>query len=68
MTPQTEEMDATNKRFVASSQRQRCNLMEVGNKGDCFVFVLFKNKISKLGKEISKKDEIISFLPQSNHQ
>ena len=38
--------------------------MGVGNKGDCFVFDLFKNRISQLQKEISKKDEIISLLTQ----
>ena len=38
--------------------------MGVGNKGDCFVFDLFKNRISQLEKEISKKDEIISFLTE----
>ena len=64
VTPQPEEVDTTNKCFAASSQRQQCNLKEVGNKGDCFVFDLFKNKISKLGKEISKKDEVISFLTE----
>ena len=44
------------------SQRQQCDLMGAGKKGDCFVFDLFKNRISQLKKEISKKDEIISFL------
>ena len=38
--------------------------MGVGNRGDCFVFDSFKNRISQLGKEISKKDEIISFLTE----
>ena len=38
--------------------------MGVSNKGDCFVFNLFKNRISQLKKEISKKDEIISFLTE----
>ena len=38
--------------------------MGVGNKGDCFEFDLLKNRISQLEKEISKKDEIISFLTE----
>ena len=63
MTPlQPEGMDTTNKRVATSSQRQQCNLMGAGNNGDCFVFDLLKNRISQLEKEISKKDEIISFL------
>ena len=63
MTPrQPEGMDATNKRVATSSQRQQCDLMGAVNKGDCFVFDLFKNRISQLENEISKKDEIISFL------
>ena len=56
MIPQPEEIDTTNKRFAASSQQQHYNLMEVGNKGDCLVFDLFKNKIFKLEKDISKKE------------
>ena len=61
---QPEGMNTTNKRVATSSQRQQCDLMGVGNKGDCFVFDLFKNRISQLEKEISKKDEIISFLTE----
>ena len=38
--------------------------MGAGSKGDCFVFDLFKNRISQLEKEISKKDEIISYLTE----
>ena len=38
--------------------------MGVGKKGDCFVFDLFKNRISQIEKEISKKHEIISFLTE----
>ena len=65
MTPrQPEEMDTTNKRVATSSQRQQYDLMGAGNKGDCFVFDLFKNRISQLEKEILKKDEIISFLTE----
>ena len=65
MTPrQPEGMDTTNKRVATSSQRQQCDLMGVGNKGDCFVFDLFKNRISQMEKEISRKDEIISFLTE----
>ena len=52
---QPEGMDATNKRVATSCQRQQCDLMGAGNKGDCFVFGLFKSIISQLGKEISKK-------------
>ena len=61
---QPEGMNTTNKRVATSWQRQQCDLMGVGNKGDCFVFDLFKNRISQLEKEISKKDEIISFLTE----
>ena len=57
-------MNTTNKRVTTSSQRQQYDLMGVGNKGDCFVFDLFKNRVSQLEKEISKKDEIISFLTE----
>ena len=57
-------MDTTNKGVATFSQRQQCDLMAVGNKGDCFIFDLFKNRISQLEKEISKKDEIISFLTE----
>ena len=65
MTPrQPKGVDTTNKRVTTSSQRQQCDLMGVGNKSDCSVFDLFKNRISQLEKEISKKDEIISFLTQ----
>ena len=65
MTPrQPEGMDTTNKGVATFSQRQQCDLMAVGNKGDCFIFDLFKNRISQLEKEISKKDEIISFLTE----
>ena len=38
--------------------------MGTGYKGDCFVVDLFKNRISQLEKEISKKYEIISFLTE----
>ena len=61
---QPEGMNTINKRVATSSQRQQCDLMGVGNKGDCFVFDLFKKRISQLEKEISKKDEIISFLTE----
>ena len=61
---QLEGMNTTNKRVATSSQRQQYDLMRVGNKGDCFVFDSFKNRISQLEKEISKKDEIISFLTE----
>ena len=61
---QPEGMNTTNKRVATSWQRQQCDLMGVGNKGDCFVFDLFKNRISQLEKEISKKDEIISLLTE----
>ena len=57
-------MNTTNKRVTTSSQRQQYDLMGVGNKGDYFVFDLFKNRVSQLEKEISKKDEIISFLTE----
>ena len=43
-TLQPEEMDTTNKRFAASSQRQQCNLMEVGNKGDYLYLIHSKTK------------------------
>ena len=52
---QPEGMDATNKRVATSCQRQQCDLMGAGNKGDCFVFGSFKSIISQLEKEISKK-------------
>ena len=61
---QPEGMNTTNKHVATSSQQQRCDLMGVGNKVDCFVFDLFKNRISQLEKKISKKDEIISFLTE----
>ena len=61
---QLEGMDDVNKRVATSPQRQQCNLMRVGNKGDCFAFDLFKNRISQSEKKISKKDEVISFLTQ----
>ena len=61
---QPERLNTTNKRVATSCQRQQCDLTGVGNKGDCFVFDLFKNRISQLEKEISKKDEIISFLTE----
>ena len=54
-------MKTTNKRVATCCQRQQWDLMGVGNKGDYFVFDLFKNRISQLEKKISKKDEIISF-------
>ena len=57
-------MDTTNKGIATSSQGQQCDLMGAGNKGDCFVFDLLKNRISQLEKEISKKDEIINFLTE----
>ena len=57
-------MDITNKRVATSSQQRQCDLMGAFNKGDCFVFDLFKNRISQLEKEISKKDEIVSFLTE----
>ena len=48
-------MNTTNKHVVTSCQRQQCDLMGVSNKGDCFVFDLFKNRISQVEKEISNK-------------
>ena len=54
---QPEGMNTTNKRVATSSQRQQCDLMGVGNKGDCFIFDLFKNRISQLEKEIKKKKQ-----------
>ena len=61
---QPERLNTTNKRVATSCQRQQCDLMGVGNKGDYFEFDLLKNRISQLEKEISKKDEIISFLTE----
>ena len=61
---QPEGIGTANKRVAISCQRQQCDLIGAGNKGDCFVFELFKNRISQLEKEISKKDEIISFLTE----
>ena len=56
MTPrQPDGMDTTNKRVATFCQRQQCDMMGAGSKGDCFVFDLFKNRISQLQKEISKK-------------
>ena len=57
-------MDTANKRIATSPQRQQCDLMGAGNRSDCFVFDLFRNRISQLEKEISKKDEMISFLTE----
>ena len=45
-------------------QRQQCDLMRSGNKCHCFVFDIFKNRISQLEKEISEQDEKISFLKE----
>ena len=59
-----ERMDTTNKRVATSCQWQQCDLMGAGYKIGCFVVDLFKNTISQLQKEISKKDEIISFLTE----
>ena len=59
-----EGMDTTNKRVATSCQWQQCDLMGAGYKIGCFVVDLFKNTISQLEKEISKKDEIISFLTE----
>ena len=61
---QLEGMNATNKHVATSCQQQQCDLMGAGNKVDCFIFDLFKNRISQLEKEISKKDEIMSFLTE----
>ena len=58
---QPEGMNTTNERVVTSCQQQQCDLMGACNKGDCFVFDLFKSRISQLEKEISKKENIISF-------
>ena len=56
MTPrQPDGMDTANKRVATFSQRQQCDLKGAGSKCDCFVFDLFKNRISQLQKEISKK-------------
>ena len=55
MTPrQPEGMDITNKRVDTSCQRQQCDMMGVGYKGNRFVVDLFKNRISQLEEEISK--------------
>ena len=65
MTPgQPQGMVITNKRVATSPQRQQCDLMAAGNKDDCFVFDLFKNRISQLEKVTSKNDEIINFLTE----
>ena len=65
MAPQQPKgIDTNNKRVATPSQRQQCDLMGAGSRGDCFVFDLFKNRISQLEKEISKKDKIISFLTE----
>ena len=61
---QPEGIGTANKRVAISCQRQQCDLIGAGNKGDCFIFELFKNRISQLEREISKKDEIISFLTE----
>ena len=55
-------MDTANKHVATYTQQQQCDLMGATNKGGCLVFDLFKNRISKPEKEISKKDRIISFL------
>ena len=56
MTPrQPDGMDTANKRVATFSQRQQCDLKGAGSKCDCFVFDLFKKRISQLQKEISKK-------------
>ena len=57
-------MDTTNKCVDTSRQRQQCDLMGAGYKGDCFVHDFIKNKIYQLEKRISKKGEIISFLTE----
>ena len=49
------EINTANKCVAPSSQRQQCDLMGAGNKGDCFVFDLIKNRISHLENEILKK-------------
>ena len=55
MTPrQPEGMDTANKRVATSSQWQQCDLMGANNKGDFFIFDLFKNRIPQLKKKISK--------------
>ena len=65
MTPrQSQGMVTTNKCVATSLQRQQCDLMAAGNKDDCFVFDLFKNRISQLQKPTSKNDEIINFLTE----
>ena len=47
MTPrQLEGMDTANKGVANSPHRQQCDLLRVTDKGDFFVFDLFKNKIS----------------------
>ena len=61
---QPKGMDTTNKRVATSCQRQQCDLMGAGNRGDRFVFDLFKNRISQLKKVILEKDKIISFLTE----
>ena len=65
MSPQQPEgMSTGNKHVTTSPQRQQYDLIGVGNKSDCFLFDVFQNKVSQLEKEISKKDEIISFLTE----
>ena len=57
-------MSTGNKHVTTSPQRQQYDLIGVGNKSYCFLFDVFQNKVSQLEKEISKKDEIISFLTE----
>ena len=57
-------MSTGNKHVTTSPQRQQYDLIGVGNKSDSFLFDVFQNKVSQLEKEISKKDEIISFLTE----
>ena len=42
---QPEETDTPNKRVATSPRRQQCDLKRAGNKGECLVFDLFKNRL-----------------------
>ena len=59
-------MCIANKCVATSAQRLMLDLMGAGSKGDCFVFDLFKNRISQLENEIAKKDEMISFITEQS--
>ena len=48
-------MDTTIERVATSSQRQQCDLMGAGNKGDCFAFDLLKNSLSTSEGDFEKR-------------